>query len=180
MLSAVARGTCELAVILSAFIGNPVSAGSPNTKIAPVAAMYHDFAWQALSSDSKAFGRSLASQSARTLSQYFEPRLAKLIADDAACKRRTQKLCKLDFDILFDSQDPRVTDLSIEEGPSNTVEVRFKDPVSYEASLITFTVIRQASAWRIGEVAYMRDGPRKLRALLSVDPAPGAGSRQGN
>ena len=179
MLSTAAGRMCRLAVISSALIWNPASAAAPDVKIAPVAAMYRDFAWKALSSDTEVFGRSLAGQSARTLSKYFAPRLAKLIADDAACQRRTRELCNLDFDILFDSQDPQVVDLSIAEGPSNTVEVRFKDPVSSKETLIRYTVLRHAAAWRINDVVYMTDGQRKLRALLSVDPARNAGAHRG-
>ena len=134
---------------------------------APVTSLYKAFAWQALSENNKLFGDALMDQPAATLSQYFEPTLSRLIADDAACQRRTHEICHLDFDILFDSQDPRVTDLTIAVASHNTVEVRYKDPVSDAETLITFTVAKQAAGWRISDVSYAKQGSKTLRKLLS-------------
>ena len=128
--------------------------------------LYKAFAWQALSVD-KAFGEALMDQPAATLSQYFDPTLTRLLADDAACQRRKQEICHLDFDILFDSQDPRVTDLTIAVVSHNTVEVRYKDPVSDAETLITFTVSKHAQGWRISEVSYAKQGNKTLRKLLA-------------
>src|SRR5450830_644774 len=152
-----------LTALLVALPAYPASAQDVR---APVAALYKAFAWQALSDDNKLFGETLVDQPAATLSQYFDPTLTRLLADDAACQRRTQEICHLDFDILFDSQDPQVTDLTIAIATPNTVEVRFKDPVSDAETLITFTVAKQAQGWRISDVSYRKQSNKTLRKLL--------------
>lgn len=172
MLSIAVNKVCRVIVLSTALLSGIACAEGPRGPIAPVAAMYRHFAWEALSSDTEAFGNGLAAQSARALSQYFEPRLAKMIADDAACQSRTQAFCKLDFDILFDSQDPQVVDLSIAAGPSNTVDVRFKDPVTADETRITYTVSRQASGWRISNATYVKGSRRSLRSIFEGASTP--------
>jgi len=152
-------------MLTALIVALPAYPASAQDARAPVAALYKAFAWQALSDD-KVFGEALVDQPAATLSQYFDPTLTRLLADDAACQRRTQEICHLDFDILFDSQDPRVTDLTITVASRNTVEVRYKDPVSDAATLITFTVVKQAQGWRISDVSYPKQSNKTLRKLL--------------
>jgi|GEM_PF-461667 len=152
-------------MLTALIVALPAYAASAQDARAPVAALYKAFAWQALSVD-KVFGEALVDQPAATLSQYFDPTLTRLLADDAACQRRTQEICHLDFDILFDSQDPQVTDLTIAIATPNTVEVRFKDPVSDAETLITFTVAKQAQGWRISDVSYRKQSNKTLRKLL--------------
>jgi hypothetical protein len=169
MLSTALKHTCGLVTLTAALLGSHLaSAAAPNGMLAPVTTMYRTFAWEALSSDTDLFGNGLAAQPAGALAQYFEPQLAKMIADDAACQRRTQAFCKLDFDILFDSQDPRIVDLSIEAGPSNTVYVSFKDPVTDKETRITYMVGRGANGWRINDVVYAKEKALSLRALFSA------------
>ncbi len=170
MLFTAAKNLSGLAVLLGALVTGQVCSAAPNGVLAPVATMYRTFAWEALSNDVDLFGNGLTSQPASTLSKYFEPGLAKMIADDAACQRRKQAFCKLDFDILFDSQDPRIVDLSIAERSPSTVEVRFKDPLTAKETLITYTVGRLGSGWRITDVVYVKEGQYSLRALLLAPP----------
>lgn len=160
------KAKCVVA-IAAALMTVPALAAAPNAKLAPVAALYRSFAWEALTGDTALFGHSLAGQPSSELSKYFATDLAKLIADDAACQTRSRELCRLDFDILFDSQDPRVVDLRISPGPSNTVAVTFKDPVTDEATLISYSVVRAGNMWRISDVAYKGAGRKTLRALLA-------------
>lgn len=172
MLSIAANKIGCLIALSTALLSGAACAEGPTGPIAPVVAMYRQFAWEALSSDTEAFGNGLASQSAHTLSQYFDPRLAKRIADDGACQRKAQAFCKIDFDILFDSQDPQVVDLSIEAGPSNTVDVRFKDPVTASETRITYTVSRQGSGWRISDAIYVKGSRRSLRSIFDGVSVP--------
>ncbi|MDB5963465.1 MAG: hypothetical protein JWP59_4759 [Massilia sp.] len=168
MLSTAAKNAWGLTVFLTALLTTNACAAAPNDKLAPVATMYRNFAWEALSNDTDLFGNGLAQQPVRMLSQYFDPVLAKMIAEDAACQHRTQAFCKLDFDILFASQDPRIVDLSIAAGRANTVDVKFKDPVTDKETLIIYTVARGTNGWRINDVAYQTDGQRSLRKVFSA------------
>lgn len=168
MLSTAARNGWGLAVFVTALLMTNACVATLTDKLGPVATMYRTFAWEALSNDTDLFGNGLAQQPVRTLTQYFEPVLAKMIADDATCQRRTQAFCKIDFDILFASQDPRIVDLSIAAGRANTVEVKFKDPVTDKETLIVYSVARGTNGWRIYDVAYENDGQRTLRMVFSA------------
>lgn len=167
MSSSIIKTICSLAVLAATLSAGSICAATADSTLAPVAKMYRTFAWEALSNESDLFGSGLAEQSAAALSQYFDVKLAKMIADDAACQRRTQAFCKLDFDILFASQDPRIVDLSIAAGAANTVNVKFKDPVTDKETLIAYTVVRGTGGWRISDVAYENAGGKSLRTMLS-------------
>ncbi|WP_426192162.1 hypothetical protein [Massilia sp. DWR3-1-1] len=167
MLFIVAKRMCAATLVLATAAVGQVCAAAPRDRLVPVASMYRNFAWEALSSDSDVFGEGLAHQPVSTLSQFFDKRLAKMIVEESACQQRTQAICTLDFDLLFNSQDPRVVDLRIALTSPNTVDVTFKDPVTDKATLITYTVARQADGWRISDVLYREEGPRSLRTLLA-------------
>lgn len=143
------------------------SSAAEDDRRAPVAALYKNFAWQAFSDDSKIFGDGLSDQSGSTLKKYFDAHLATLIAGDAACKQRTGELCKIDFDILFHSQDPRIADLTITASGDHTVAVRFSDPVTAAETLIRYTMRRQSDGWRIYDVVYEGNAHRSLRSMLA-------------
>jgi hypothetical protein len=162
------RKVSAVLIVLAALLsGAPASAGPPDI-IAPVAALYRNFAWEALSSDSEVFGGLLASQSASSLARFFDARLVQMIREDNACQLRTRAICKLDFDILFDSQDPRVIDLSIAAVSSHVVEVTFKDPVTDEKTRISYTLARKPNGWRITDVVYTKNSRRSLSTLLAA------------
>jgi hypothetical protein len=174
MLFIVAKKASSVLFLFGALLhGAPALARPPNI-IAPVAALYRNFAWEALSSDSKVFGAMLASQSASSLSRFFDARLVQMIREDNACQLRTREICKLDFDILFDSQDPRVIDLSIAAVSSHVVEVTFKDPVTEEKTRISYTLAKQANGWRITDVTYTKHPQHSLRTLLAASLKRGA------
>jgi hypothetical protein len=163
----------RLAALTAALISfDALGAAAIPEKLIPVASLYRNFAWEAFASDSDLFGGGLVDQSERMLSQFFDARLAKMIAADTACQRRTQAFCKLDFDILFHSQDPRIIDLRIDAGPANTVEVKFKDAVTDKETLIAYTVTPASQGWRISDVRYKSAGPKSLRTILGEPANP--------
>lgn len=155
-------------IVFTVLLSSASASTGPPEIVAPVAALYRNFAWQSLSSDSEVFGGVLASQSASSLARFFDSRLVHLIREDNACQLRTKAICKLDFDILFDSQDPRVTDLSIAAVSSHVVEVTFKDPVTDEKTRISYTLARKPNGWRITDVVYTKNSRRSLSTLLAA------------
>jgi len=168
MSSTVPKKTWIVPIFLAAsLLTHHAFAATPDPKLLPVAKIYQNFAWEALSDDSDLFGRTLANQPVGILSQYFDPTLSKMLADDAACQRRTQEFCNLDFDLLFDAQDPRIADLTISAAAPNMVDVRFKDPVTEKETLITYTIAKFGQGWRISDVTYSKKPGKTLRAMLS-------------
>ena len=45
-------------------------------------------------------------QSKKKLDEYFDTTLTNLLLNDTECSARTGMICNLDFDIIYDSQDP--------------------------------------------------------------------------
>ena len=122
---AVKRLALMLSVALTIGWSGPVLAAKTDNEAAVVTKLYKDFAWQAVASQADLFGDDLSHQRKETLEKYFSPALADLLVKDAACQTRSQGICNLDFDLLFDSQDPRVTDLNVTGlVPRNSVVLR--------------------------------------------------------
>jgi hypothetical protein len=123
--------------------------------------------WHAVASQRDLFGEDLAHQSKAVLETYFAPTLAGLLVKDAACQMRVQGICNLDFDPLFDSQDPRVTDLEVARASPGTVSVVYKDAVDGKTTRIDFEVARVAGKWKITDVVYRRPENTSLKQVLS-------------
>ena len=141
-------------------------AAKADYEAAVVAKLYKDFAWQAVASQADLFGDDLSHQRKETLEKYFSPALADLLVKDAACQTRSQGICNLDFDLLFDSQDPRVTDLEVTTTSPGRVSVVYKDPVDDKTTRIDFEVARVAGRWRIVDVVYRRPDKVSLKQVL--------------
>jgi hypothetical protein len=142
-------------------------AEKPKAEAGVVASLYRDFGWQAFASQQNLFGDDLAHQKKATLEKYFAPDLAELLVRDAVCQVRSQGICNLDFELLFDSQDPRVTDLDVQTVALGKVAVSFKDPVNDETTKIEFNLAQVAGKWKIADVIYRRNGESSLKKVLS-------------
>lgn len=142
-------------------------AASSNAEAALVARLYKDFAWQAFASQSDLFGDDLAHQNKATLDRYFAPALTALLLQDSACEARHKGVCNLDFDLLFDSQDPQVTDLDVETVAPGKVSVVFKNPVNDQKTRIDFKLVPVAGNWKITDIVYTEKGQLSLKSMLS-------------
>jgi hypothetical protein len=164
---AVKRLALMASVALSiGWCGTALAAKADN-EAAVVAKLYKDFAWQAVASQADLFGDDLSHQGKATLEKYFSPALADLLVKDAACQTRSQGICNLDFDLLFNSQDPRVTDLNVTAASPGRVSVVYKDPVDEKKTQIDFEVTRVGGAWKITDVIYKRPDKVSLKQVLS-------------
>jgi hypothetical protein len=164
---AVERLTLIASAALSiGWCGTALAAKADN-EAAVVAKLYKDFAWQAVANQANLFGDNLSHQGKVTLEKYFSPALADLLVNDAACQTRSQGICNLDFDLLFDSQDPRVTDLEVTTTSPGRVSVVYKDPVDGKKTQIDFDVARVGGAWKITDVVYKRPDKVSLKQVLS-------------
>lgn len=168
MLSTAANRIIVMASIALALGWSSVAfAAKPKSEASVVVKLYKDFAWQAIASQADLFGGDLAHQRKASLEKYFTSALAELLVRDAACQVKSQGICNLDFDLLFDSQDPRVTDLEVETVASGKVTVTFKDPVSDEQKRIGFNLAQVSGKWRIADIIYAKNGQQSLLKVLS-------------
>lgn len=158
--------TMALAALASGWAGTAVAAKA-ETEAAVVARLYKDFAWQAIGGQPDLFGDDIVHQSRTTLEKYFAPALADLLVQDVACQVKSQGICNLEADLLFDSQDPRVTDLELTAVAPGRVAVVFKDPTNNETTNIEFLVAQVRGQWKIADIIYSKGGRWSLKKVLS-------------
>lgn len=132
-----------------------------------VASLYKNYAWEAMAAQSDLFGEGLTGASKAQLEKYFAPELAQLLLADSACQLRAGEICNLDFDLLFDSQDPRVADLEVAPLAPGRVLVQFKDPVTDKKTRIEFKLALLGGRWRIADIIYQTHPQQSLKAVLS-------------
>jgi hypothetical protein len=168
MLSTVAnRSVVIVALGLSLLCAAGAGAAQTESEAEVVARLYKDYAWQAFSTQSDLFGEGLGGESKATLQKYLTPDLAKLLVEDTACEIRTRELCNLDFDLLFDSQDPRITDLEVARLSPGNVRVQFKDPVTDKTTRIEYKLVMVSGKWRITDIIYSAHPQPSLKKVLS-------------
>lgn len=166
-----------LSTVLSRFVGvsilalatcwpGAVSAAPADAGAAVVVQLYKDFAWQAFGSDQDQFGEGLARQSKAVLEKYFDPALVTLLERDATCQERVHGICNLDIDILFASQDPRVTDLVVKHIAPGKVAVEFTDPVNEHRTRLEFRLALAGAKWKITDIIYRTSGDSSLKKIL--------------
>jgi len=158
--------------ILTIVCGGTAAAAKADTEAGVVAKLYKDFAWQAMATQWDLFGNNIVHQNRSTLERYFTPALADLLVKDVACQIKYQGICNVDVDILFDSQDPRVTDLEVAPIAPGRVAVAFKDPTNDEVTKIEFVVTRIAGKWKIADIIYKRAGWSLKKVLSNKIPQP--------
>lgn len=146
---------------------NIATAAKANPEAVVVAKLYKDFAWQAMAGQPDLFGEDVSHLDKRGLKQYFAPALADLLLKNAACEVKYQGICNLDFDLLFASQDPRVTDLEITAVRPGMVSVVFTDPTSDNKTKIDFKMMRIGGVPRIADIIYHGPNPSSLVKMLS-------------
>lgn len=132
----------------------------------PVVKLYRDYAWVVLIDDPGLQGLSTRSQ--KELSKYFTPSLASLLEKDRKCVEETREICSLDFDPIYDSQDPdgahqlRVEPMNVDHVVRVTFSPRGSSP---EITELKFKMVDTSSGWRIDDIVYR--GHESLRALLT-------------
>lgn len=98
--------------------GTGANASSDKTDLTNlVSGLYKKYAWVVIFSPSPLTDTApLAQASRKELQEFFVPDLAKAIWDDTQCMDKRQEICALNFDILFDSQDPSASGLTVQAG----------------------------------------------------------------
>jgi hypothetical protein len=142
---------------------------SPSPR-ALVVSLYREFAWSSLFAPDPALRgphwQGVSQQSAEVLGRYFEPQLARLLVYDQECAARTQGICNLDFDPIFNAQDEAgASDLTVSSGAQEKVTVSIGYPSDPNPMKLVYTVKHAPAGWRIFDIEYP-SGP-SLRTLLS-------------
>ncbi|MBC3875423.1 DUF3828 domain-containing protein [Undibacterium flavidum] len=135
-----------------------------------VEASYKEYAWIVVfgvDSTSKSL-ISLNQESLVKLRRIFTDELALAIFNDAQCARKTKEVCALDFDILFDSQDPDARDLTIRSKTKQLVEVCFIEQTTKRRCLEFVGVSGNGKKGeQIYDIKYDQTG-RTLRKILKL------------
>jgi hypothetical protein len=143
-------------------------AGAVNTAAlakGTVEKLYRDYAWVVLIDDPEQVN--LIDQPERELSKYFTDSLSKLIIADRRCAAEAQDICNLDFDPIYDSQDPDgAHQVRIEEMNASTeVKVTFLRRWSSSAiAELRFKMINTSTGWRIDDIYY--SDHESIRSIL--------------
>ncbi|SEO77163.1 hypothetical protein SAMN02800692_2044 [Luteibacter sp. UNC138MFCol5.1] len=136
-----------------------------------VAHLYRDHAWEAMASSSgpadTGFGPTIAEAPRSMLERYFEHHLVDLLQGDADCQAKHEgEVCNLDFNILFSSQDPAATDLTLEATGKDRVMVSFTYPSDNEKIRIEYITVETQAGWRIKDVIFHNMKDLSLAEML--------------
>jgi hypothetical protein len=159
------RRRCLL-IGLGALLAGPASAAD-GSALDQVVALYRSIAWQAVVQQPAEAGPGLLGQPVAELGRWFDPALAALLAADHQCSRRSRQVCALDFDPLWDSQDPLGATVAITPGArAGEVRVQLAYGSTPREPLI-FQLGSTATGWRIADIRYPGGRPG-LKALLQA------------
>lgn len=136
-----------------------------------VSGMYARYAWVAVySTASPPNAVPLALANRAELQATFVPDLAKAIWEDAQCAAKRGEICTLDFDILFDSQDPSASELTVQDDAQGAgVRACFK-VADGARKCLSFVGASVHGAARVADIVY--PGQRSLRHLLGLTAQP--------
>lgn len=125
-----------------------------------VVQLYREYAWEAMLQE-PAGRNGLLAQPPAELRRFFDDRLVSLILKDRECEKTTQGVCNLDFDPIWDSQDPAAYDMRIKPATeSGIVRVEFllpgceklPNPGARKKATIDYQVVKTPNGWRIADI----------------------------
>lgn len=126
--------------------------------------LYRDYAWQALGLDLDI--PTVSGQTMSELERYFDSAISKLIVEDGECSERTEDVCRLDFNIIFDSQDAAAYEIKISQiNTKDEIRVSFKYPSNRKAIKLVYKMVRTNKGWRIKDI-YYESGRKSLSQIL--------------
>lgn len=142
--------------------------GADTTRLSKlVSEVYARYAWVAMFSvNPPPSAAPLAQAKSAELQATFVPDLANAIWDDAQCAKKRGEICTLDFDILFDSQDPSASDLTVESNANGSEVLACFKIVDGARKCLTFVGADIRGVTRVADVIY--PGQRSLRQLLGL------------
>jgi hypothetical protein len=141
----------------------PSAANAQATPVDVVRKLYADYAWE--TRDSEVGTRlPLFADSAAVLQRYLDRPLLRASLADQACEARTAGVCNLDFDPMWDSQDPGGATVTIAATKDPViVQARIRYPNDRALHVVTYRLRRTPDGWRIADMS----NP-KWRSLLEL------------
>ena len=140
--------------------------GADTTAAAVIERLYQNDSWE--TGDSIPVDRRpLFAAPAETLRRYLDSAFVRAVLADRACQVRTQDVCNLDFDPVWDSQDPTGATVHVVPTPdSSIVQARIGYPGANETRVVTYRMRRVGKGWRIADMGG-GDWPSLLEMLDS-------------
>jgi len=136
--------------------------------VAAVAKLYRDYAWEAVVEEPDFSDLGLFEQPASVLARYFDKHLVDLILRDQRCREKTPTICRLDFQPIWNSQDPGATELKVlPTSDPTTISVEFTYPSDNSHIKLTYHLSRTKSGWKIADI---RGAGWSLRSILESTP----------
>ena len=128
--------------------------------------LYQNYAW-VVSAKSHQGRTDLIAESENVLGRYFTDDLAKRIRKDSECARKSSAICNLDFDLIYASQDPQISNLRI-LGPDQewSILVLFRYPSTGQKIQVQYKMELVNRGWRIKDICY--EGKKCLRQILAT------------
>lgn len=114
--------------------------------------MYAAYAWE--TDDQQVTKHTpLFAERSDVMARYLDGPLLHAVQKDRACQKRTQAICNLDFEPMWDSQDPGGATVAVEptHAPA-VVRARVAYP-DHETRVITYRMRKVAGAWRVADMA---------------------------
>lgn len=101
-----------------------------------------------------------------SLSKYFDTALTDLFIKDAECQERTQEICNLNFDPIYDAQDAedKTTGLKVSRVKQEPAQFAVTFTNIGTRTLI-YTLKKTKEGWRISDIRYSKG--ESLKAILS-------------
>jgi len=157
-------------LLLLLVVASPsLAAEQSDARVAVIANLYREFAWEAVISTPESGELGLLDQPRQVLQRYFTPEITELILRDRSTAEQTGEVPRLDFLPLWDSQDPAAVDLRITLGSSpNSVLVTFSRPNSASLVRISYRLSKLAVGWRISDIEY--SGGHSLAEIVRGSP----------
>jgi hypothetical protein len=160
------RRMCLLMLLVAlaptAAFGSP----PPTPAEAMVIEVYKSYAWEAVFEE-PIDDPGLLQQPAAVLGQYFDPHMVGLIMRDRACEEKNG-ICRLDFDPIWDSQDPiGATGMKIHQMVDPfKVSVDFVYPGAGAHRHLVYVLSKTQAGWRISDI---QSSQWSLRQMLEAD-----------
>jgi hypothetical protein len=131
-----------------------------------VTKLYKDFAFEAAIDETNA-GRSFLESSRAVFLTYLTPKLTDLLLRDRECMAKSHGICNLDFDPIWDSQDPVGAVVRIM--PTESVD-KIRVQLRYASTTLTLTyhLSLTRSGWRIQDIIFEKEHV-SLAQMLSKD-----------
>jgi len=163
----------RLAVVFATFAFTPLIAAAAtkhiDERVALVAKIYRDYAWEAVIDEPDFQDRRLMQQPKEVLRRYFDDKLVQLILDDRRCAERTGEICNLDYEPVWASQDPGASELKVTAGTDPAVvDVSFRYPSTQEEMHLRYRLSGTKRGWRVSDI----EGPSGNSLLMDLGRKP--------